>query len=149
MNFTPEMIAAAKTADSPAALMAIARDHGITLSDSEALLYFRQLSPASGELADDELDAVSGGGCGGEPKESPYRYDVFMKVGGTKVKNSNMHCPGCWPKNAWTDNQRYILYWDHNTADSYYLYCCSCEYIWNNTLFVGDPRNHGIYPSND
>ena len=108
MNFTPEMIAAAKTADSPAALMAIARDHGITLSDSEAVLCFRQLAPATGELTDDELDAVSGGCGGGGSSEPDPAYETprgFFRDGCT-VDNYNRLC--CvFPNSGCTSGARF------------------------------------------
>ncbi|MBQ3103353.1 MAG: hypothetical protein IJC58_03605 [Oscillospiraceae bacterium] len=86
MNFTPELIAAAKTADSPEALIAMAKEQGVTLSDSEAALYFRQLHEGSGELSDDELDCVSGGGCGDRGDSTTYYY---------YGPNGKIFTPGC------------------------------------------------------
>ena len=144
MNFTPEMIAAAKTADSPAALIALAKERGILLTDSEAILYFRQLAPAGGELSDDELDAVSGGACGSKG-ESPYYYDVFNKTGGTSVKSSNGQCPNCVKNSPFGKGKEFTLYWDN--PEQFYLYCWYCTYIWRNAFFTGDPRNHGFHPT--
>ena len=146
MNFTPELIAAAKTADSPESLIAIAKDHGITLSDSEAALYFRQLrenAPAGGELSDDELDSVSGGGCGGG--DSPYYYDVFYKDQRTFVKHNNSSCPICYYNEGWPNNEFY-LYFRNYEKDSFYLYCSRCGNRWEAAAFKGDPRTQGIYP---
>lgn len=44
---------------------ALAAEQGITLTAEEARALFARLHSPAGELADEELDAVSGGGCGG------------------------------------------------------------------------------------
>ena len=43
----------------------LAKENGIELTEEEAQAYFAQLNK-SGELSDDELDAVAGGGCQAE-----------------------------------------------------------------------------------
>lgn len=62
-NFTPEMIEKAKTAQSAEELLDMAKAGGKELTAEEAKAYFEMLNPKTGELSDDELDAVSGGGC--------------------------------------------------------------------------------------
>ncbi|MBE6596556.1 MAG: hypothetical protein E7641_02695 [Ruminococcaceae bacterium] len=62
-NFTPEIIEKAKKAKSRDELLALAKENGIELSEKEASIYFEQLSAASGEISDDELKNVAGGGC--------------------------------------------------------------------------------------
>ena len=62
-NFTPEMIEKAKAVKNTDELIALAKKNGIELSEEEAKTYFLQLNPKSGELSDDELDNVAGGGC--------------------------------------------------------------------------------------
>ncbi len=62
-NFTPEMIEKAKAAKSAEELLEVAKAGGIEMTADEAKTYFAQLTPKSGELDDDELDAVAGGGC--------------------------------------------------------------------------------------
>ena len=61
-NLNAEMIAKAKTATSAEELLELAKADGIELTAEEAKTYFAQLKPQSGELDDDELDAVAGGG---------------------------------------------------------------------------------------
>lgn len=63
MNFTAEQIEQAKAAANPEELMALAKDFGVELDIETATAYFAQLHPKNGELSDDELDNVSGGGC--------------------------------------------------------------------------------------
>ena len=62
-NFNTEMIEKAKEAKSAEELIALAKDNGVEMTADEAATYFAQLNPKSGELDDDELDAVAGGGC--------------------------------------------------------------------------------------
>lgn len=65
-----EVIEKAKQAKTPDELMAFARETGMDLTAEEAQRYFRQLHPTVGELSDDELDDVSGGGCSGSDSDS-------------------------------------------------------------------------------
>ena len=66
-----ELIKKAKEAKSAEELLALAKENNIGMTGEQAKAYFAQLHPAAGELADDELDAVAGGGCGGEIKKCP------------------------------------------------------------------------------
>ena len=61
-----EMIAKAKEAKSVEELIALAKENGIELTEEDAKMYFEQLSAKKGELSDDELEDVAGGGCLGE-----------------------------------------------------------------------------------
>ena len=62
MEFTKEMIEKAKRMESAEALKALAKENGYDMSDEEAEAYFAQMHK-SGELSDEELANVSGGGC--------------------------------------------------------------------------------------
>lgn len=73
----------AKTADE---LLAIARENGAELTEEQANAYFERLNK-SGELSDDELDNVSGGGC-------------QTKVGGEKHTVVTNHCK-CFMGGRW------------------------------------------------
>ena len=68
-KFTPELIEKAKSAKTPEELMALAKENGMELTEESAKAYLDLLHPKTGELADEELDNVSGGGChnGGTP----------------------------------------------------------------------------------
>ena len=65
-----EMIAKAREAKSVEELLALAKENGIELTDEQAKEYFAQLNPTKGELSDDELEDVAGGGC--FPEEERY-----------------------------------------------------------------------------
>lgn len=62
-NFAPELIEQAKATQSPEELRKIAKENCIELTEEEAKTYFAQLHLTSGEMTDEELDNVSGGGC--------------------------------------------------------------------------------------
>ena len=57
-----ELIAKAKEAKSAEELLAMAKENDIEITGEQAKEYYDRLH-ASGELADDELDSISGGGC--------------------------------------------------------------------------------------
>jgi predicted ribosomally synthesized peptide with nif11-like leader len=60
-----QLLAKAKTADSAEELLSMAKEEGIELTEAEAKAYFEELNAAEGELADEELENVSGGrNCG-------------------------------------------------------------------------------------
>ncbi|MDE7399064.1 MAG: hypothetical protein K2N06_05995 [Oscillospiraceae bacterium] len=61
-KITPELMAKARQAKSVEELLALAKENEIELSENEAKAYFEQLNK-SGEISDEELDNVSGGGC--------------------------------------------------------------------------------------
>ena len=87
-NFTPELIAKAKTAESAEKLFEIAKENGVELTAEEAKTYFAQLN-ANGAVSDEELDAVAGGGScpnNGEEEENTLS-------GGDRVKIPR--CTGC------------------------------------------------------
>ncbi len=84
MQLTPELMNKAKTAHSASELTELALENGIKLTADEAQKYFDMLHPAVGELSDDELDNVSGGGCGGGGNKdygnSPYHIGQTVRV---------------------------------------------------------------------
>ena len=89
-NLTPEMIEKAKAAKSAEALLEIAKANGADMTADEAKTYFAQLNPKSGELDDDDLDAVAGGAgsCG-----DPTNEDIFPV--GTKMRSKRGTCRMC------------------------------------------------------
>ena len=63
MELTKEVIEKAKEAKTVEELVALAKENGVELTFEEAEECFAKLHK-SGELADEELDNVAGGGCG-------------------------------------------------------------------------------------
>ena len=76
MEMNNELIARAKKAKSSEELMALAKENGEELTEESAKEYFELLNPKTGELSDDELDNVAGGGChnGGKLVVSVMHY---------------------------------------------------------------------------
>lgn len=64
IKLNAEMIEKAKNARTVEELLEIAKANGAPMTPAEAATYFAQLNPKSGELDDDDLDAVAGGACG-------------------------------------------------------------------------------------
>ena len=96
-----ELITKAKAAKSVAELLELAKASNVELSEEQAKEYFAKLNPTKGELSDDELDDVSGGGCG----ESKTKY-----------------CPNC------NSELRMISEGRSNFSMKFYYLCDSCGY---------------------
>ena len=62
-KLTHELTEKAKLAKSPEELLTLAKENGTEMTEESAKAYFAKLHK-SGEVSDDELDSVSGGGCG-------------------------------------------------------------------------------------
>lgn len=88
MNITKELLEKAKTAQTAEELLKTAKTEGIEMAAEEAERIFAELHK-SGELADEELDNVSGG-CGKDSKTFRYRigdhvwftYDYHTRTSG-------------------------------------------------------------------
>ena len=63
MEMSKELVTKAKEAKNPEELMALAKENGVELTEESAKAYFEQLNPKTGEVSDDELNNVAGGGC--------------------------------------------------------------------------------------
>lgn len=90
-KITQELIEKAKAMGRPEEIMKLAKEAGVELTIEEAQAYFSQLHN-TGELPDDELDNVAGGGCGGGG------YPPCPVCGGKvlKVPHSNyLYCTAC------------------------------------------------------
>ena len=145
-NFTPEMIEKAKTAASPEELLDLAKANGVDLSADEAAAYFTQLSPRQGELSDDELDCVAGGGCGSKSSSNAnvrYGFDLNLS---NKVY-FEPYCPTCrqaYYDGIWhygsTVNHGY-LYWLDKNADKWEVECKKFHKVGT---YTGDPAKHQI-----
>lgn len=96
-----ELITKAKAAKSVEELLELAKASNVELSDEQAKEYFAKLNPTKGELSDDELDDVSGGGCG----ESKTKY-----------------CPNC------NSELRMMSEGTGNFSMKFYYLCDSCGY---------------------
>ena len=89
MKFTDGMLEKAKTAKSAEELLAMAKAEKVELTEEEAAKAFAELNK-TGELSDEELDNVAGGGCGDSNKSGDTpKYSVGQRgctcVGPNKV----------------------------------------------------------------
>ena len=68
IQITPELLEEARAAESAEGIAEIAREKGIEMGAEEAEALFAMIHGSDGEIADEELDDVAGGGCG-DPKQ--------------------------------------------------------------------------------
>lgn len=119
-----EIIAKAKQAKTPEELYEMAKEVGREMTEESAKEYFAMLHPKTGELGDDELDNVAGGGCGTPkddrmvvtPKTSCYhfscKYDEWPRgTDMSKISSGilDYYCVKCY-KSAYCSNCRYMVY---------------------------------------
>ena len=88
-NLTPEMIEKAKAAKTAEELLELAKENNVEMTADEAATYFAQLNPKSGELDDDDLDAVSGGASGCRTSDDYVADNTLVRVINGDV------CPKC------------------------------------------------------
>lgn len=130
-KFTPELIEKAKTAKSVEELLAIAGENEAVLALDEAKTYFEQLNPKCGELDDDELDNVSGGGCNGSDTEGPAPakaqlyagQKVYLKKPGHTFGSCYCQNPACASSVFWIEKQI--------DAEKYLLQCNGCDWTYH------------------
>ena len=96
-----ELITKAKAAKSVEELLELAKASNVELNEEQAKEYFAKLNPTKGELSDDELDDVSGGGCG---------------------ENKTKYCPNC------NSELRMISEGTGNFSMKFYYLCDACGY---------------------
>ena len=89
MELNKELLAKAKNAKTPEELIALANENGMEMTEESAEAYYNLLHPQNGEVSDDELDNVAGGGChnGGKLVVSVMHYcDEW------RCKDDGTHC---------------------------------------------------------
>jgi len=79
--FNDEIYEKAMKAKNAEELFSLAKENNIPLTQEQAQAYFEQLTPKSGELADEELDNVAGG-AGYVVSDDRIPYDGYTPVGG-------------------------------------------------------------------
>lgn len=118
-----ELILKAKAAKTPEELLDLAKENNAEMTPESAKAYFELLHPKKGEVDDEELDNVSGGGCYGLNHKlivtSLHSCDKFVCAQcGRDHKNGNKdencrrsaYCPNCY----YGDSVGAILYCDLN-----------------------------------
>lgn len=123
MEYNKELIETARKAGSPEELLAFAKENGVEMTGEDAKNYFDQLHPKTGELSDNELDNVAGGGC--------YARDgALMTTIGYKCKNFERS-----PERKGVKGTCYeCKYWDYGNAEG--------NEIFGNPLKCLNPNNY-------
>ena len=75
MKISKELLEKAKQAKTAEELLAMAKAENIELTVEQAAKAFAELNKA-GELSDEELDNVAGGGCGGSETTGKRKFNV-------------------------------------------------------------------------
>ena len=86
LNLAEEMIEKAKEAKTVEELLLLAKENKLDLTEERASLYFEKINPKFGQLEDEELDNVSGGGCEPSYEDLGY-YIICMNCGATGIKD--------------------------------------------------------------
>lgn len=122
-NFSVELVEKAKQTKSAGELAALAKENGVEMTVEEANAYYEKLH-STGELADDELDNVSGGGCGGDRNDFqwPEIGDLVL------LKKSNNYCPSCNANRVYVENRGYLATKQINRK--YMLRCADCGKVY-------------------
>ena len=122
MDFTKEMLEKAKSAKSAEELMELAKAEGMELTAEEAEKHFAELH-RSGELADEELDNVSGGWCyksGDDPRFTVGQRVYFYENDADDEKKYGVITQS-FPKNKQFANQFVYAIWPDNGSGTYTL----------------------------
>ncbi len=94
VNYTPYLASKAKEAESVEDLLKMAEEEKIVLEKEEAERIYNEFH-TSGELSDDEINSVTGGGCN-DPKEPSF---AGIWATGYELSSS---CPVCH-NNCWVE----------------------------------------------
>ena len=125
MIFTQEQLEKAKRAKSTEELLSLAEENGVALTGEEAAKYLAGLH-REGELSDDELDNVAGGGC----DDDFYDWLNSVEVSYNPVSGRYL-CPNC------DDGNQILSYYGYEYCDSgnYDKYKCEhCgQWYWHYT----------------
>ena len=105
MELNKELLAKAKETKTPEELMAFAKENNMEMTEESAKAYFDLIHPKTGELSEDELNNVSGGGClGSDPYDTCMAdgyclFDYVCNRCGTRgidFSTGELRCSGCF-----------------------------------------------------
>ena len=147
MKFNAEMIERAKTAKHSDELLAMAKENAVAMTEEEAKTLFAQLNPESGEICDDELDNVAGGGCGDSGDSEPALYYGRFKEG-MQVMSAGASC-GYYSGNICGKTSLrgtiHFLTSDKNNSP-WQITCAACGAVIYGTGDPNDNKNGTIFP---
>lgn len=61
--YSDEMMGEARKCKTPEELILLAEKNNVNMTEAEAINYFALLNPSEGNLSDEELEGLAGGGC--------------------------------------------------------------------------------------
>lgn len=121
MKLSTEQLTKAKAAKSVDELLALAEAEGVALTEEEAGKYFAGLNK-KGELSDDELKNISGGGCDDDLYDWWYSAEVSYDPA-----SGRYFCPNCDDGNHTLSSYGYD-YDDNGCYDKYKCESCGKWY---------------------
>ena len=124
--YTQEQIEQAKEFKTVQELLTWASENGHPMCTGKAKELFAQLHPENGEISDDELENVAGGGCSEEA--APYQCKGFYQLDGKPEVNA---CQNCMDYTLWRKGYHFEWgctfgdcdFWDDYTG----VFCNSVE----------------------
>lgn len=126
-----ELIEKAKVAKSAEELLALAKENNVELTAEEANTYFVQLNPQMGELGDDELDNVSGGGCEGSEAVSASSDQMQLSAGRiVYLRNSGHTFGSCYCQNSVCASPVFRIA-KQIDAEKFLLECMGCDWTYH------------------
>ena len=137
INYNEETLAKAKQAKSVEELLTLSKESGVEMTSEQAQDIFAQLNQKSGELADDELDNVAGGGCyspeGNLVVSALYVCDLWV-------------CSGCGSTECKKEIHTYFAsstttFNCINCGKAYSCLGCSYMFSQNGLLICSNPSN--------
>lgn len=94
-KLTPELMKQARQTKTPEELQSFAAEHDMECTAEQAKKLFEQLHIGASELSDEELDNVSGGGCG-SLSDCPYcGCKEYTYLGPYTVGFEERKCANC------------------------------------------------------
>ena len=129
MELNKELLAKAKETKTPEELMAFAKENNVEMTEESAKAYFDLIHPKTGELSEDELNNVSGGGCHAD--DGREIVTVCHGCDGFECK----HC-------GKSDIINHIGVWSCRNCGRGAL-CCNCNYCtYEKALWLCNKSNH-------
>ena len=131
-----DMIVQARKAKTAQELLSLATENGIEMTEESAHAYFEQLHK-TGELADEELDNVAGGGCHAKDGRLVVTVAHFCPL--WTCKDCNRGCYGDYSRHACRTGM-YLL---QRTGVEHPVVCNTCKDIsYENGLWLcNHPEN--------
>lgn len=123
-----------RKAESADDIISLAGENGVDLGREQAEYYFDYFNKMKGELDDDELLSVSGGGCGSS--SSSLSKSTDFRLGQTVTLRNNGHTFGTTASSTKCSNPAcggsvfYVLKKIPGT-DYYLIECSKCKWTYN------------------